>query len=88
MYSLGKGKFVRRLCSTGFYDVFNLQTWAIGWFVYLVAGCYSFPCRFGRHRRQPATKMYTEFLRDVPQRPLDFFILNLGQKLCTSVVVD
>ena len=49
------GEFVQHLHLIRFYDVFNLQTWAISWFVYPAVCCVSLPCRLGCHRRQPPT---------------------------------
>ena len=62
VYSSEQGEFVQYLHLLGMFDVFSLQTRAIGWFVYLVVGCHSSPCRLGRHRRQPATWTALKFL--------------------------
>ena len=51
----GGAGFVQGLHLLRFYNVPNLQTRAISWFVYLVVGWYSLPCKLGCRRRHAAT---------------------------------
>ena len=49
------GEFSQHLHLIGFYNVLNLQTRALSWFVYLAIRCFNLPCRLGRLGRQLAT---------------------------------
>ena len=48
-------EFVQHVHLIRFYDVFDLPTKTISWFVNLALSCYGLLCKFGSQRLQPVT---------------------------------